>query len=261
MFGYACDETPERMPMAITFARHILDAQVAARTSGELPWLRPDAKSQVTIEYEGDRPLRIHTVLVSTQHAPDVPADELREAVIERIIRPAVPAAMLDDATRYEVNPTGKFVIGGPHGDTGVTGRKIIVDTYGGWSRHGGGAFSGKDPSKVDRSAAYMARYVARNLVDAGLARRAEVQLAYAIGVVEPLSVRVDTFGTGAAPEAVLANLVREAFDLTPAGMLDSLDLRRPIYLRTARFGHFGRTGEGYTWERSDRVDDLRAAL
>ncbi len=261
MFGYACDDTPERMPLPITLARRILDRQVELRTSRELPWLRPDAKSQVTVEFDDDRPVRIHNVVLSTQHAPEIGADELRSAAIERIIRPALPAGLVDRDTVFHVNPTGSFVIGGPHGDTGLTGRKIIVDTYGGWSRHGGGAFSGKDPSKVDRSAAYMARYVARNLVDAGLARRCEVQLAYAIGVAEPLSVRVDTFGTGRASEARLAALVREIFDLTPAGMLRTLDLRRPIYLPTARYGHFGRSGDGYRWEVSDRAAELRDRL
>ncbi len=261
MFGYACDETDERMPLPITLARHILDRQVAKRESGDLPWLRPDAKSQVTVEYEGDRAVRIHTVLMSTQHAPGIEQCDLRGAAIEEIIRPALPADLLDSDTIFHVNPTGSFVIGGPHGDTGLTGRKIIVDTYGGWSRHGGGAFSGKDPSKVDRSAAYMARYVARNLVDAGLARRCEVQLAYAIGVAEPLSVRVDTFATGTVSEARLAQIVRDQFDLTPAGMLKALALCRPVYLATARFGHFGRSGDGYRWELSDRADDLRAAV
>jgi S-adenosylmethionine synthetase len=260
-FGFACDDTPERMPLPITLSRRIIDRLTEARQEGELRWLRPDAKSQVTVEFEGDRALRVHTVLVSTQHRPTVSQAEIKEAVIERVVRPVVPPELIDDDTIWHVNPTGKFVIGGPHGDTGITGRKIIVDTYGGWSRHGGGAFSGKDPSKVDRSAAYMARYVARNLVDARLARRCEVQLAYAIGVAAPLSVRVDTFGTGAAPEPVLADLVRREFDLTPAGMLGALDLRRPIYLPTARFGHFGRTGEGYSWERSDRAEALRNAL
>lgn len=260
MFGYACDETPERMPLPITLARRILDRQVELRQDGTLPWLRPDAKSQVTVEYEGDRAVRLHTVLISTQHAPDIARAEYVEACIEQILRPSLPHDLLDDDTIFHVNPTGNFVIGGPHGDTGLTGRKIIVDTYGGWSRHGGGAFSGKDPSKVDRSAAYMCRYVARNLVDAGLARRCEVQLAYAIGVAEPLSVRVDTFGSGSASEVRLAELVREHFDLTPAGMLETLQLRRPIYLPTARFGHFGRSGDGYGWERSDRAETLRAA-
>jgi len=261
MFGFACDDTEERMPLPITLARRILDRQLEMRTTGALPWLRPDAKSQVTVEYEGDRAVRIHTVLMSTQHAPSMSGSELRDCAIREILRPALPEDLLDDDTIYHVNPTGSFVIGGPHGDTGLTGRKIIVDTYGGWSRHGGGAFSGKDPSKVDRSAAYMARYVARNLVDAGLARRCEVQLAYAIGVADPLSVRVDTFGTGAAPDPRLAQIVREHFDLTPSGMLKTLALRRPIYLQTARRGHFGRTGDGYRWEVSDRADDLRAAL
>jgi S-adenosylmethionine synthetase len=261
MFGFACDDTDERMPLPVTLARHILDRQRDLREAGELPWLRPDAKSQVTVEYEGDRAVRIHTVLLSTQHAPDISPADLRDAAIERIMRPALPEDLLDDDTIYHTNPTGSFVIGGPHGDTGLTGRKIIVDTYGGWSRHGGGAFSGKDPSKVDRSAAYMARYVARNLVDAGLARRCEVQLAYAIGVADPLSVRVDTFGTGMVGDPQLARIVREHFDLTPAGMLETLALRRPIYLPTARFGHFGRTGDGYRWEVSDRADDLRSAV
>jgi S-adenosylmethionine synthetase len=216
--------------------------------------------SQVTVEFDGARPVRVHTVLVSTQHARGMDQGRIREAVIEEVVRPVMPEGMLDGRTIFHVNPTGRFEIGGPHGDTGLTGRKIIVDTYGGWGRHGGGAFSGKDPSKVDRSAAYMARYVARNLVDAGLAKRCEVQLAYAIGIAEPLSVRVDTFGTGAVPEDRLAEVVRKEFDLTPAGMLRTLELRRPVYLPTARQGHFGRTGPGWTWERSDRAASLRRA-
>ncbi len=261
MFGYACDDTPERMPLPVALSRRILDRLVDLRESKALAWLRPDAKSQVTVEFEGDQPVRVHTVLVSTQHAPGVTQAQIREAVIEQAIRPAIGAEMLDGDTIFHVNPTGNFEIGGPHGDTGVTGRKIIVDTYGGWARHGGGAFSGKDPSKVDRSASYMARYVARNMVDAGLARRCEVQLAYAIGLAEPLSVRVDTFGTGVAPDAELARVVTQSFDLRPEGMLTNLDLRRPIYLPTARYGHFGRDGDGYRWEVADKATALRDAM
>ena len=261
MFGYACDDTAERMPLPITLARRIIDSLVKARQQKSLPWLRPDAKSQVTVEFEGSRAVRIHTIVVSTQHAPNVSQAQIREAVIEKVVKPVMPAELIDAKTVWHVNPTGQFIIGGPHGDTGLTGRKIIVDTYGGWGRHGGGAFSGKDPSKVDRSAAYMARYVARNLIDAGLAKRCEIQLAYAIGVAEPLSVRVDTFGTGAAPDDVLAGAIRKLFDLTPAGMLAKLDLRRPVYLPTARHGHFGRSGPGYTWEVSDKAAALRDAV
>jgi S-adenosylmethionine synthetase len=260
MFGYACDDTPERMPLPITLSRRIIERLAKARQSKELSWLRPDAKSQVTVEFDGNRAVRVHTVVVSTQHHPSVKQSQIREAVIEKIVKPVMPEGLIDDRTVWHVNPTGQFIIGGPHGDTGLTGRKIIVDTYGGWGRHGGGAFSGKDPSKVDRSAAYMARYVAKNLVDAALAKRCEVQLAYAIGVAEPLSVRVDTFGTGAADDVELADIVRRTFDLTPAGMLESLKLRRPVYLQTARHGHFGRTGPGYTWEASDRAPALRDA-
>jgi S-adenosylmethionine synthetase len=258
MFGYACDDTPERMPLPITLARRIIDALAKARQEKALSWLRPDAKSQVTVEYEGARPIRVHTVVVSTQHHPSVKQSQIKEAV-RALVKTVVPEGLLDQDTVWHVNPTGQFIIGGPHGDTGLTGRKIIVDTYGGWGRHGGGAFSGKDPSKVDRSAAYMARHVAKNLIDAGLARRCEVQLAYAIGVAEPLSVRVDTFGTGAAPETELATLVREHFDLTPAGMISRLELRRPIYLATARHGHFGRAGS--SWESTDRAAALRGAV
>jgi S-adenosylmethionine synthetase len=259
MFGYACDDTPERMPLPITLARRIIDRLAKARQSKELAWLRPDAKSQVTVEFEGARAVRVHTIVVSTQHHPSVKQAQI-EAAVRDLVNPLMPEGLVDAKTVWHVNPTGQFIIGGPHGDSGLTGRKIIVDTYGGWGRHGGGAFSGKDPSKVDRSAAYMARYVAKNLVDAGLAKRCEVQLAYAIGVAEPLSVRVDTFGTGAVDEGELADLVRANFDLTPAGMLESLKLRRPVYLPTARFGHFGRTGPGYTWEASDRAPALRDA-
>ena len=258
MFGYACSDTPERMPVPITLSRRVLDRLTELRQSGELAWLRPDAKSQVTVEFdESGAPVRVHTVVVSTQPSPDVTHAEIEAGVIENAIRPVIDDGLLDDDTIYHVNPTGNFVIGGPHGDAGLTGRKIIVDTYGGWGRHGGGAFSGKDPSKVDRSAAYMARYVARNLVDAGLASRCEVQLAYAIGVAHPLSVRVDTFGTGREADTVLADRVREVFDLRPKGMLDHLKLRRGVYLPTARYGHFGRSGDGYTWELSDRIAEL----
>jgi S-adenosylmethionine synthetase len=260
MFGYACDDTPERMPLPVTLARRIIEALATARQTKALPWLRPDAKSQVTVEFDGTKAVRVHTVVVSTQHHPSVSQREIREAVIEKIVKPVMPAGLVDANTVWHVNPTGQFIIGGPHGDTGLTGRKIIVDTYGGWGRHGGGAFSGKDPSKVDRSAAYMARYVARNLVDAGLAHRCEVQLAYAIGVAEPLSVRVDTFGSGEVPDTMLASLVRDHFDLTPSAMLSTLQLRRPVYLPTARHGHFGRTGPGYTWEVSDKAAALAAA-
>ena len=260
MFGYACDDTPERMPLPITLARRIIEALATARQTKVLPWLRPDAKSQVTVEFDGTKAVRVHTVVVSTQHHPSVSQREIREAVIEKIVKPVMPAGLVDAKTVWHVNPTGQFIIGGPHGDSGLTGRKIIVDTYGGWGRHGGGAFSGKDPSKVDRSAAYMARYVARNLVDAGLAHRCEVQLAYAIGVAEPLSVRVDTFGSGEVPDTMLASLVRDHFDLTPSAMLSTLQLRRPVYLPTARHGHFGRTGPGYTWEVSDRAAALATA-
>ena len=260
MFGYACDDTPERMPLPITLARCIIEALATARQTKALPWLRPDAKSQVTVEFDGTKAVRVHTVVVSTQHHPSVSQREIREAVIEKVVKPVMPAGLLDANTVWHVNPTGQFIIGGPHGDSGLTGRKIIVDTYGGWGRHGGGAFSGKDPSKVDRSAAYMARYVARNLVDAGLAHRCEVQLAYAIGVAEPLSVRVDTFGSGEVPDTMLASLVRDHFDLTPSGMLSTLKLRRPVYLPTARHGHFGRSGPGYTWEVSDRATALAEA-
>ncbi len=259
MFGYACDDTPERMPLPITLARRIIDQLAKLHQSGELPWLRPDGKSQVTVEFEGAKPVRLHTVVVSTQHAPTVEQAQIHDAVVERVVKPVMPEGLVDRKTIWHVNPTGAFVIGGPHGDTGLTGRKIIVDTYGGWGRHGGGAFSGKDPSKVDRSAAYMARYVARNLVDAGLARRCEVQFAYAIGVPEPLSVRVDTFGTGAVSDDALAELVRTEFDLTPSGMIETLRLRRPIYLPTARHGHFGR--EGYSWEKSDQASRLARKL
>ncbi len=261
MFGYATDETPELMPLPISLAHKICRRLADARRSGKIPFLRPDGKSQVTVEYEGDRPVRVDTIVVSAQHSEDATQAQIREAVIELIVKPAVPAELFDPKRPvvYHVNPTGRFVIGGPHGDCGLTGRKIIVDTYGGMGRHGGGAFSGKDPSKVDRSASYAARHVAKNVLAAGLARRAEIQLAYAIGVAEPVSVRVETFGTGKMPEAEITRMVRESFPLTPAGIIQSLDLLRPIYERTAVYGHFGREDEGFPWEKRDRVDSLRA--
>jgi S-adenosylmethionine synthetase len=258
MFGYACDETPELMPAPIRFAHRLIEAQRAMFESGEIGYLRPDAKSQVSVEYVGDRPVRISAVVLSTQHEPDVSYDAIRRDVIEKIIRPTLPGELLDDDTVFHVNPTGRFVVGGPMGDAGLTGRKIIVDTYGGMGRHGGGAFSGKDPSKVDRSAAYAARWVAKNLVAAGLARRCEVQLAYAIGVAEPVSVRVDTFGTGSLEIGALERLVRKHFDLTPKGIIDSLDLLRPIYRATAYHGHFGRENEGFPWEETRKAEALR---
>ena len=258
MFGYACDETPEMMPMPIALAHRITRRLTQLRKDGTLPWLRPDGKSQVTVEYDDDRPVRVDAVVVSTQHDPDVSYEELREAVLEQVVRAAIPAQLLDERTKFYVNPTGRFVIGGPMGDSGLTGRKIIVDTYGGYARHGGGAFSGKDPTKVDRSAAYAGRYVAKNIVAAGLARRCEIELAYAIGVAHPVSLLVDTFGTGALPDDRLAQLVLETFDLRPAGIIDMLDLRRPIYRQTAAYGHFGRTDVDLPWEHTDRAQELR---
>ena len=260
MFGFACDETPELMPAPIRLAHQLMQAHRAHFESGEIGYLRPDAKSQVTIEYDGDRPARIPAVVLSTQHSPDVSWDQLRKDVIAKIIKPTLPAELLDDDTVYHVNPTGRFVVGGPMGDAGLTGRKIIVDTYGGMGRHGGGAFSGKDPSKVDRSAAYMALYVAKNVVAAGLADRAEVQLAYAIGVAEPISIRVDTFGSSSFDLGRLERLVRDHFDLTPRGIDQALQLRRPIYRATAYHGHFGREDQGFPWEETSRADDLRRA-
>jgi len=258
MFGFACDETPELMPAPIRFAHRLMEVQRERFESGEIEYLRPDAKSQVTVEYEGDRPVRIPTVVLSTQHDPDVSYQQLKQDVIEAIVRPALPGHLLDDDTVFHVNPTGRFVIGGPMGDAGLTGRKIIVDTYGGMGRHGGGCFSGKDPSKVDRSAAYAARWVAKNLVAAGLARRCEVQVAYAIGVAEPVSIRVESFGTGKESEATLERLVRKHFDLTPAGIIESLDLLRPIYRGTSYHGHFGREDAGLPWEETGRAEALR---
>ena len=258
MFGFACDETPELMPAPIRLAHRLIEKQRELFESGELEYIRPDAKSQVTVEYAGDRPKRVHTCVLSTQHAPDVKHEGLRKAVVDEIIRPAIPAEWLDADSIIHVNPTGRFVIGGPMGDAGLTGRKIIVDTYGGMGRHGGGSFSGKDPSKVDRSGAYAARWVAKNLVAAGLARRCEVQIAYAIGVAEPVSVRVDSFGTGSCDEAVLERLVRKHFDLTPRGIIDSLHLLRPIYRPTSYHGHFGREDEGFPWESTEKAQALR---
>ncbi|MDP9122657.1 MAG: methionine adenosyltransferase, partial [Acidobacteriota bacterium] len=254
MFGYACSETPELMPMPITLAHRLTRRLATLRHSGELPWLRPDGKSQITVEYDGDRPVRLHTVVVSTQHDPSVSQDEIRRQVIDRVVRVEAPRELIDDATVFHINPTGRFVIGGPQGDCGLTGRKIIVDTYGGSGRHGGGAFSGKDPTKVDRSACYMARHVAKNLVAAGIASRVEVQLAYAIGVVEPVSVHVDTFGTGSLSDRRIEQLVRGQFPLSPKGIIDYLDLRRPIYRQTAAYGHFGRSDPGFSWESTRRA-------
>jgi S-adenosylmethionine synthetase len=260
MFGYAINDTPELMPLPISLAHHILAKLTAARFAKEVDWLRPDSKSQVTVEFRDHKPVRIDTVVVSTQHSPDVSHGEIREYVIEKIVKPLLPAELVKGDITYHVNPTGRFVVGGPHGDCGVTGRKIIVDTYGGWARHGGGAFSGKDPTKVDRSAAYMARHVAKNIVAAGLADRCEVQLAYAIGVSDPVSVLVDTDGTGKVPDERLCQIVRDVFPLTPGGIIRYLDLRRPIYRKTASGGHFGRCEPEFTWEQVSRTADLKAA-
>jgi S-adenosylmethionine synthetase len=260
MFGYACNDTPELMPLPIALAHRILNRLTKARFDHEVAWLRPDSKSQVTVEYEGLRPVRVDTVVVSTQHAPEVSHDEIREYVIERIVKPSVPAELIARPVTYYVNPTGRFVVGGPHGDCGLTGRKIIVDTYGGWGRHGGGAFSGKDPTKVDRSAAYMARHVAKNIVAASLAERCEVQLAYAIGISQPVSVHVDTQGTGRIHDDRLCDLVRELFPLTPGGIIQYLNLRRPIYRKTAAGGHFGRSEPEFTWEQTNRTAELAKA-
>jgi S-adenosylmethionine synthetase len=272
MFGYAVDETPELMPAPVMFAHRLTQRLASARKEGDLPWLRPDGKAQVTLEYEDDRPVRVQTVVVSTQHSPDVGLEELRAAVLERVIEPVLPEELFDpDDCIIHVNPTGRFVVGGPHGDAGLTGRKIIVDTYGGAAPHGGGAFSGKDPSKVDRSAAYAARWAAKNVVAAGLARRCEVSLAYAIGVVDPVMVHVDTYGTSQVPDERIAKALRDVFDFTPRGIIRALGLQNPIYRRTAAYGHFGRepmtsrvNGREVTlfpWERTDRIDDLRTAV
>ncbi|MDQ0285098.1 S-adenosylmethionine synthetase [Desulfofundulus luciae] len=258
MFGFATNETKEFMPLPIALAHRLARRLATVRKTRELPYLRPDGKVQVTVEYEDDRPVRIDTVVISAQHHPRVPLDQIREDLIEKVVRPIIPPELLNSTTRYFINPTGRFVIGGPQGDTGLTGRKIIVDTYGGMARHGGGCFSGKDPTKVDRSASYAARYVAKNIVAAGLADKCEVQLAYAIGVARPVSIMVDTFGTGRVSEELLVKLIREHFDLRPAGIIKTLDLRRPIYRRTAAYGHFGRTDIDLPWERTDKAEILR---
>jgi len=260
MFGYATNETPELMPMPLIMAHQLTRRLSTARRSGQLDWLRPDGKSQVSIEYEGNRPRRIEAVVVSCQHSEDIAVETLREAIREDVIMQTLPNELFDDDTKIHINPTGRFVIGGPQGDCGLTGRKIIVDTYGGVGSHGGGAFSGKDPSKVDRSASYMARHVAKNIVASGLAGRVEVQLAYAIGVVDPVSVMVDTFSTGEVPDERITAAVREVFRLSPLGIIEYLDLLRPIYKKTAAFGHFGRDEPEFTWERTDRTGDLRTA-
>ncbi|PYU19129.1 MAG: methionine adenosyltransferase [Acidobacteria bacterium] len=260
MFGYACDETDELMPLPIVLAHKLVRRLAEVRKAGHLPFLRPDGKSQVTVEYVGGNPARVDCVVISTQHSDSVSNREIHESIVKEVIQHVVPPALLDSRTKFHINPTGRFVVGGPMGDAGLTGRKIIVDTYGGYSRHGGGALSGKDPTKVDRSACYMARYVAKNLVAAGLARRAEVQLAYAIGVAEPVSVMVDTFETGTIPDEQMTDLVRAVFSLTPRGIIESLDLRRPIYRPTAAYGHFGRSEPTFTWERSDKAETLRKA-
>ncbi len=260
MFGYACSETPELMPLPIMLSHHLVRALSEVRRSGAIDYLRPDGKSQVTVEYDGDTPVRLDAVVVSSQHSDAVAIERIREDVTNLIIRRVIPASLIDADTRIYVNPTGRFVTGGPHGDSGLTGRKIIVDTYGGMAPHGGGAFSGKDPTKVDRSASYMARYIAKNCVAASLADRVQVQLAYAIGVADPVSVLVETFGTGKLAEERISALVRDHFALTPRDIIDALDLRRPIYRRTAAFGHFGRTEPEFTWERTDKAEALRAA-
>ena len=259
MFGFACDETEELMPLPIMLAHKLVAQATKMRKSGEMPFLRPDSKSQVTVEYVDGKPARIDAVVLSSQH-DEMSQEELRQAIMTKVIRPIVPADMVDDMTKYHINPTGNFVIGGPHGDAGLTGRKIIVDTYGGMGRHGGGAFSGKDATKVDRSACYMARYIAKNIVAAGLAERCEVQLAYAIGVAEPVSVMVDCFGSGKVADTQLSQIVRDNFILTPAGIIEALNLRRPIFYQTAAYGHFGRTGDAFTWEKTDKAAALAKA-
>jgi len=261
MFGYATDETPELMPTPIILAHRLTKRLSQVRREGIMPYLRPDGKSQVTVRYENNKPVAIDAIVVSSQHSDDVDNKRIYNDVLDEVIRPCIEQDMITKETKIHVNPTGRFVTGGPQGDAGLTGRKIIVDTYGGWARHGGGAFSGKDPSKVDRSAAYMARYVAKNVVAAGIAKECEVQLAYAIGVAEPVSVLVETFGTSSVDEGKIASAIREVFNLTPSGIISSLELLKPIYQQTSAYGHFGRTGDGFTWERTDRVNDLIKAL
>lgn len=261
MFGFACDETPELMPLAISLAHKMAKRLAEVRKNGQLPYLRPDGKTQVTVEYEDDRPVRVDTVVLSTQHDEDVSLEQIRQDMVEYVIRPVLPAEMLDENTRFFINPTGRFVIGGPVGDSGLTGRKIIVDTYGGYGRHGGGAFSGKDPTKVDRSAAYAARWVAKNVVAAGLAKKCEIELAYAIGVAHPVSIMVDTFGTGVVSDEKIAEAVEKVFDLRPTAIIKALDLRRPIYRKLASYGHMGREDLDVAWEKTDRVDALKEAV
>jgi S-adenosylmethionine synthetase len=260
MFGYACNQTPEFMPVPIALAHRIINRLTECRQKGAVDWLRPDSKSQVTVQYEGARPVGISAVVVSTQHSEKVSQSEIHDYVVSEVVGTTIPKSLLSARTKYHINPTGRFVIGGPHGDTGLTGRKIIVDTYGGWGRHGGGAFSGKDPTKVDRSAAYMARHIAKNVVAAGLAEECEVQLAYAIGVADPVSVRIDSFGTSLVPDERIGTLVRELFPLTPRGIIKELDLRRPIFRKTAAGGHFGRTDPDFMWEKTDKAAELRSA-
>ncbi len=261
MFGFACNETAELMPLPIQLAHHVTHKLAATRKSGELPYLRPDGKSQITVEYRDGKPARIAAVVVSSQHDPNITHEQIHDEIIAKVVRPSIPQELLDAETKFHINPTGRFVTGGPHGDAGLTGRKIIVDTYGGYAPHGGGAFSGKDPTKVDRSAAYMARYIAKNIVAAGLARKCLVQLAYAIGVADPVSILVDTAGTSSVSEKILADMVRKNFRLTPNGIIEELNLRAPIYLKTAAYGHFGRAGASFTWEQTDRAETLRNSV